>query len=150
MTQPYTGNIAPGGDGLSFQCEPDTRPELSVRAYRSDWGILADYQQGLLTVVYEIGNRSGSDASLVRTIGAKETSSHVDLVTVMPLSLGELPIGDCDSFKLQYRIPAGVNSFSTLLHATAMTADGNTHHYPVETSDSSDALRPGALNIQDA
>ncbi len=118
-------------------CHEDSpRPELYLDARQSSWHSYGDYQTSILTVVYEIRNMGGSHANLIRILPSTSTSSNVQLLTSLPLSVGSVAIGDSDTFKLQYSVPAGTSRYTTIMHATTMTDDGNTHFYPSEVSHS--------------
>ncbi len=130
------GDEEDGDDASQGQYSPDPKPGLSLDARKSNWKNLSAYREGVLTVVYEIENHSGSDANMIKIIGLSGTTSGVELETALPLQVGDIAIGEHDTFKLEYRVPMGTHNYKSLLHATAMTDDGNTHHYPVEISES--------------
>ncbi len=110
------------------------RPQLSLTVAASQWQSLAEYHEGMLTVVYRVENRGGDDAELVTIIAPTGAGAGAELVTRLPLSVGPVPAGHGDVFKLKYKVEDGVHDYRAIVHAAAMTADGTYYHYP-ESSD---------------
>lgn len=106
------------------------KPNLHLDVEKQKWDSFSDYRAGIATIVYVIDNHEGSDANMIKIIAPASASGKAGMISILPLLVGSIAQGDSDTFKLQYRVEAGVTSFTATIHATAMTDDGNTHHYP--------------------
>jgi len=110
----------------------DSKPILHLDVKMSTWHSFHDYRSGTLTVVYEISNRGDNNANQIRILSSTGATENVSVLTMLPLSVSSLAPGSYDTFKLTYRVPSGIGSYSAMVHASSMTDDGNTHYYPSE------------------
>jgi parallel beta-helix repeat protein len=106
------------------------KPPLALATTSIYWASMQDYNDGILSIDYQVSNDTGPKAYNVQITGAVNTNG-VTLVTTVPVSLGD--IGACcggASLTLQYHIPTGVQSFMNTVQATAYDACGNPYIYP--------------------
>ncbi len=105
------------------------KPALTLQETQVFWASFADYTIGLLSVSYVVDNAAGPDAYGVSITGTVNTGG-VNLVSAVPLSLGNIATGGSASMTLQYDVPVSVTGFLNTVQASAWDICGNGYTYP--------------------
>ncbi len=128
---PYTFEFG-GQDNLPLTAPAETgRPALSLDLPVSFWASLSDYQAGRLSVTWTVSNNGNTSAFLVKLTAGSDTNG-VSRQTTLPATLGsgDIAAGSSASVTLKYNVPAGVNSWTAALTASAQDGMGASYTYP--------------------
>lgn len=108
---------------------PCGMPGLDLKATGSYWANYADYGSRFLTVDFTVSNSGAGDAFNLSLYNSWSTNGGA-LSTVFPVSVGNLAAGGSSPLTLKYRIPAGVTSYYTSIHATVNDNCGAIYRFP--------------------
>jgi len=126
------GGFAPGVCGVYATSDKaayyGTQPALSLSTTSTYWASYGDYEAGILSVDYSIGNSGSADASNVSIVGSISTNG-VTSASALPMSAGDIAGLGSASITLQYNVPGDVGSFSTSTYATAQNG-ASIYSYP--------------------
>lgn len=103
------------------------QPALSLSGVYPFWASYTDYTNGLLSVTYTISNGPGSNAYNVMMFS--QATNGVNPATPLPVAVGDIPAGSSATATLQYTVPSGVLSFTTMNGAIAADECGNVYFY---------------------
>ncbi|MHB8859140.1 MAG: NosD domain-containing protein [Thermoleophilia bacterium] len=105
------------------------KPALSLRNPVPYWASYADYILGKLSVDMTLAN-VGANNAYGAQISSCGNNNGVNLLTPLPLSLGDIRAGGSVSATLSYDIPQGVTSWRSVVGVSALDADLNPYTYP--------------------
>ena len=104
-------------------------PGLSLGARAAYWANYSDYVSRILTADFSIDNTGGVDAYRMK-IPAGSSSNGAELLTTLPVAVGNVSAGTTAHEVLKYRIPPNVNEFVTRLYLSAEDSCGNSYNSP--------------------
>lgn len=102
-------------------------PRISWITTDVHWRSYADYQDRLLSVVFQFSSTDGAHGLAV--LGAENTDD-VTLASGMPIVLGDLGPGETVPATIEYRIPGETPRFRTSIYTTARDDCGNSYFFP--------------------
>ncbi|MHB1389617.1 MAG: hypothetical protein ACYCXF_00055 [Thermoleophilia bacterium] len=119
------GNAAVGE--YSCYC---TQPLLRLTQEKVYWGSYADYTNGTLSIDYDVSNDSTNYAN-AHNLQILGTSNSEGVTSISHgRSINMVSAGECELVTVQYKVPAGVNTFHTSVYATTKDQCGNSYNYP--------------------
>jgi len=106
-----------------------TEPLLSLAIEKVYWGSVADYQNRILSVDFDISNNSENYANAhnLQILGTTNTAGVISVDQGRIINM--VSAGECELVTLKYSVPEGVGSFRTNLHATTNDQCGNSYSY---------------------
>ncbi|MHB9111766.1 MAG: right-handed parallel beta-helix repeat-containing protein [Thermoleophilia bacterium] len=106
-----------------------SKPNLSLKAPQSFWASYSDYIARELSVSWTISNNGGLPAYDVKLTSSANTSG-VTLITPLPVAFGDIAGAGQSTSTVKYQVPAGIASWLTANHASAVDACGTLYVYP--------------------
>jgi len=104
-------------------------PRLTWSRGASFWASLSDYRDRRLTVAYLLSN-SGSQTAAGAAIEASFQTEGAQVLTPLPMLVGDLDPGSSREVKIAYAVPTGKYMFRTTTYATCLDDAGRSHWYP--------------------
>ncbi|MHB1412749.1 MAG: hypothetical protein ACYCXU_09805 [Thermoleophilia bacterium] len=101
---------------------------LNLAMTGSNWRTYSDYQQGILSADFMVSNSGLENATSVDVINVT-ANSGVSGQPVSP-SIGDVLSGGQRDFTVAYRVPPGVNVFSTEIYVKARDVAGRDYYFP--------------------
>lgn len=126
-----------GAGGIGTATEPAdpaacycTMPELSLSTTNVYWNSVADYNNDVLSVDYNISNTSANYAN-AKDLQIMGTANSMGVTSIDNGRLVNMvPAGECEEITLKYSVPTGVGAFSTTVYAETSDQCGTTYAYP--------------------
>ena len=118
-------------DAAGSQLESFTlgSPALTLSQGLVYWGSLPDYEAGLLSVDFILGNNGPGDAEDARLVYLS-SSNGVTPYTGTPVILGNLSVTQSATTTVQYLVPPGVSFFRASTYVTCSDLAGAQYAFP--------------------
>jgi hypothetical protein len=112
------------GAAASVSADSGPSPDFPVHLLCGDvyWATLSDYNNGLLSVDYQIGN-GGTVPAYNVTLHDATATKLVSNTTIVPIWMGDMDPGDWNTRTILWSVPTGVQRFITTL-SVCSTCDG--------------------------
>lgn len=104
-------------------------PSLGLSVTKIYWSSYADYSGRILTTNIDITNTGLIDAYQFRILGGSSTAG-TELITQVPISVGNFSAGTSSHVALKYRVPTGVSHFVTWVSASVEDSCGTSYSFP--------------------
>lgn len=111
------------------------KPDLGLSSASAYWASLSDYQNRALSVTFGV-SVNGSPIAKHVTVTNIQGDSNATPLSTMPIAVGDVSSTQSGSFTVQYYVPEGAQSFSTVVNLTAQDPCGNTYYYPSPRNES--------------
>lgn len=103
-------------------------PALSLSGTSGYWASFTDYEARSLSVDYSLANGGGDAVGL--QVVLLSASNGVGALTVLPVSLGTVGLGQNVPFTALYEVPLGVATFRASTYVTCSDASGGFYQFP--------------------
>lgn len=105
-----------------------SKPDLSFSLARVYWASYDDFLFRRLSLDFGVTN-VGSDTAYEVEINSSMATNNANVLTTIPISLGNIAGGSSHVVTLQYKVPLLVQNFETNVHATGRDECNNLHEY---------------------